>query len=222
MAPYGGGAGLGAANLENELRYRQLLAGWGAMGRRAEGYLKGAGEAESRNIQRRYRDMASSAYNSVVGRGFGNSSLMATQQQGIMRGMNEDLGALQERLNQQRLAADLAITRAKSNIIEGRTDTGPNSAQMYQMGLGLGRSGGYSPYGMMHPLQQQWLAAAMQNLMWGRQPPQPRQPNWRWLKAREIRRQRAAAGPTPAPASRRWINPNLNTKIPIWQWQGQL
>ena len=176
----GGGVGdqyadaLASANAANEQRYQQLLSGYQALGKRAEGYLEGQGESERQDIQQRYRDMASNTYNTLVNRGFANSSLLQTANQGNQREMNRELQRVGEAVNRQKLDADMAISDRLARVIEGRMDSGPDINQMLQLSQGMGRYGGqqqqpmYGPYNMAHPLRQQAMANMMNPMAaWG-------------------------------------------------------
>jgi len=202
----GGGGGLGdaysnslaSANAANEQRYQQLLSGYRELGKRAEGYLEGQGDSAKEDIEQNYRDASSSTYNTLVNRGFANSSLMSTMQQGNLRNMAREQSRVDEQVNRQKLEADMAISDRLARVIENRTDLGPNVDQGVQMAQQLGQmgAGGTGPYNMLHPLR---MMAMQQQMMMGA----PRVPNQRWADARarraQIRPFRVAANPDRRP-----------------------
>ena len=185
-SPYGGLGGayagaLDSANAANEQRYQQILGGYDALAKRSAGYLKNAGKAERKDIQRRYRAMGSDVYQTLVNRGFANSSLLGTMQQGVQREMTDEQARIAQRVAEQKLAADMAISQGRFGVMERRTDSGPDTNQMLQLAQGAGRygmgMGGYAggvpgqmgPFNMLHPLRQAWAQGAAMNLGWGRQ-----------------------------------------------------
>lgn len=134
-------AALDRANRANEQRYQQILAGYDALHGRVMGQLEGVGAAERGDIDREYRNAGSNVYSSLVRRGFGNSSLAHTMQQGVSREKMAAVGRMNDRLAQQRAGYDTAISQGKFGVMERRYDNGPDINQMLALYQGLGRAG---------------------------------------------------------------------------------
>lgn len=144
---YGGGLGggyqraLDEANAANERRYQEILGGYDALHGRVMGDLAGVGQQQTADINRSYRNAGSRTNNQLVQRGFGNSSLISTMQQGNMRERSEAQRRLQEGLLQQRAGYDTRISQGKLGVMERRTDLGPDPNQMIKLMQGMGRGG---------------------------------------------------------------------------------
>lgn len=141
-------AALNRANAANEKRYQQILSEYDALRARVMGGLEGLGAADRQAIDREYNNAASNVYSSLIGRGFGNSSLAHTMQQGVSRGRMEAQGRLNERLAAQRAAYDADLTQGKLGVMERRYDNAPDINQMLALYQGLGRAGYAGGYGM--------------------------------------------------------------------------
>lgn len=148
---YGGGLvgsfqqAMDKANAANERRYQQILSGFDDLAKRTQGNLAGLGQAQLTDINREYGNAGSNVYNTLVNRGFGNSSLPATMQQGVMRGRSQEVGRLNEQLARMRADYDMAITQGKLGAIERRSDIAPDYGQLVQLAQAMGRGGYGSP-----------------------------------------------------------------------------
>jgi hypothetical protein len=129
------------ANRMNEERYREILAGYDDLRGRVMGDLAGVGAQEKADIERDYRSMGSDVQQSLINRGFGNSSLGATMQFGVNRERLGALGRLNDRLARQRSQFDVGITTGKLGAIERRSDVGPDPAMLLQLAQAAGASG---------------------------------------------------------------------------------
>lgn len=162
------------ANKANEQRYQKILQGYDDLRGRVMGDLEGVGQQERADINRQYDQSAANARQYLVNRGFGNSNLWLNANQGTQRERMAALGRLNDRLRQQRSAADIGITQGRLGVMERRSDVGPDYNQMIRLAQGLGAS----PYGQagmpgpgirgvtfnQDPYRQMWNQAYMQNL----------------------------------------------------------
>ena len=154
--PVGGGGGAGGggglaqsfqdaidrANQANEARYRDILGGYQSRYQRGMGMLSGLGQQEARDINELYDNQAAQARQNLTSRGLGNSTLLATMQQGADRERNAELGRLNERMRQQTLATDSGLSGDTLQFMERKNDTGPNLAMLAQLAQGVGAAGG--------------------------------------------------------------------------------
>ena len=159
---YGGGGGGGGyggneffdayqsamdrANQENEARYRDILEGQQARYERGMGLLEGAGNQERADINEAYDAQGAALRQGVISRGLGNSSVSDTMQMGNLRERSNSMGRLNDRLIQQRMAADAQLSGDVLNFMERREDSGPDYNQLAQLAQMLGR-GGYGADG---------------------------------------------------------------------------
>jgi hypothetical protein len=161
VSRYGGGLigsfqqAIDKANAANERRYQQILSGYNDLAKRTQANVAGLGQAQLADINREYANAGANVYNTLVNRGFGNSSLPVTMQQGVMRGRAQEVGRLNEQLARLRAEYDMAITQGKLGAIERRSDIGPDYGQLVQLAQAMGRggygSGGYGGYGGGYP-----------------------------------------------------------------------
>lgn len=144
---YGGGlagsfqAAHDRANRANERRYGQILTGYDDLHKRVMNDLAGVGKQEASDIDRSYRNMSSDVYNSLVNRGFANSTMRHTMQQGVERERMAARGRLNDRLLSQRANYDTGISTGKMGVIERRNDIGPDPALLASMAQQMGASG---------------------------------------------------------------------------------
>ena len=97
----------------------------------ALGNLEGVGKQGRADINERFDSSKTAVQQNLVGTGLASSTIMPTMRQGVER---ERQGAL------NRLETDLA--RERNQVIQSRTDTGPNLEFLYRMMMGQG-AGGY-------------------------------------------------------------------------------
>jgi hypothetical protein len=176
----GGGAdgGMAAANQANEARYQDILNGYQQRYERSLAGLEGAGKQEAADINKLYDEQLSSINNDLVSRGMRNSSLAGNARTGNDRERIADIARLNERLRQEKLAVDAGLSKDTLDVMERKTDLGPDLALLAQlqkaasMGGGMGgvMAGGmpggggvdYAPaasLGFQNPLM--WAAQAM-------------------------------------------------------------
>ena len=158
-----------SANRANERRYGQIMQGYDALRDRTASNLQGLGAQESMDIDRSYHNLGSDAYNRLVNRGFANSSLLATMGMGINRERLASRGRLNDRLAQQRIGADMAITQGKLGAIERRNDIGPDPAMLAQLaqmqGSGGGVPSGFGSFVLPPSVNQGQVSQAYQNAL---------------------------------------------------------
>lgn len=140
------------ANEANESRYKEILQGYDSLHGRAMADLSGMGNTQRADINRSYQGQSANVYNSLVNRGFGNSSLPTTMQAGVMRNRDEAHSRLNESLARQRIGYDTAITQGKLGVMERRNDVGPDPNQLIALAQGLGRGGYGSGFRMGSPI----------------------------------------------------------------------
>lgn len=138
------------ANQANEQRYQQILSGYEGLRGRTMSDLQGLGRQERADIDRVYRGLGSDVYQRLVNRGFANSSLLGTMRQGVERERTSAYGRLNDRLAQQRIGADLAISQGQFGVMERRNDVGPDPALLVQLAQQFGASG-LGPGGSFRP-----------------------------------------------------------------------
>jgi hypothetical protein len=175
----GSGGGMAAANQANESRYRDILDGYQQRYERGLANLIGAGQQESKDINQRYDEQEARINNDLISRGLGNSTVKANMATGNDRERTADIGRLNERLRQEQLAVDAGLTKDVLDVMERKTDQGPDLALLAQlqraasMGGGMGGGGGgismgggggvdmvpASSLGFQNPLM--WAAQAM-------------------------------------------------------------
>jgi hypothetical protein len=175
----GSGGGMAAANQANESRYQDILNGYQQRYERGLANLVGAGQQENKDINQRYDEQLASMNNDLVSRGLRNSTLAGNAQTGNDRERTADIGRLNERLRQEQLAVDAGLTKDTLDVMERRSDVGPDLALLAQlqraaaMGGGMGGGGGggismgggsadmvpASSLGFQNPLM--WAAQAM-------------------------------------------------------------
>jgi hypothetical protein len=127
---------------ENEARYRDILGGYQDRYERNMNYLNGAGQQEAADIGEQYRKQGSNIQQGLVNRGLSNSTVLDTMQMGNNREYVNDLGRLDERLRQQRIATDAGLSGDELQFMERRNDTYPDYNQLAQLEEGLGAAGG--------------------------------------------------------------------------------
>lgn len=132
---------LDKANAANESRYKQIMGGYDDLRDRVMGDLEGVGAQERSDINRQYRGMAANAYQTMVNRGFANSTIPHTMRYGIERERSAAMGRLNDRLSQQRANYDSRLTEGKMGVMERRTDQGPDINQLMALSQALGRGG---------------------------------------------------------------------------------
>jgi hypothetical protein len=154
------------ANRANEMRYGELIQGFDGLHSRVMGNLDQVGNQEKADILERYSDAEKLSYQSLVNRGFGNSTMLNTMKQGTVRESNRDIARLQSELAAQRANADMAISQGKLGVMERRNDIQPDFSQMIALSQGLGQSGyggGGGP--AILPPSVDWRAVQQQGLM---------------------------------------------------------
>jgi len=132
---------LDKANAANESRYRDILSGYDALRGRVMGDLEGVGVTESQDIDRTYRNLGSDVYQRLVNRGFGNSTIPATQRMGVERERTSAQGRLAAQLARERIQADMGVSEGKMGVMERRTDEGPDVNQMIALSQAMGQGG---------------------------------------------------------------------------------
>jgi hypothetical protein len=132
----------------NEERYQQLLQGYDALHGRVMGGINALGGQQRADIDRTYRGMGADVYNTLINRGFGNSSLATTMQMGVNRERSAAQARLNDQLVRERAGYDTSITAGKLGAIERRNDIGPDPNQLIALaqGMGAARGGGYGPF----------------------------------------------------------------------------
>jgi hypothetical protein len=152
--PVGGGMGAGAGNIgnqfqaalnnarqANEARYQDILGGYQQRYQRGLGMLAGLGQQEGRDINELYDSQGSKINQDLIGRGLGNSSVMATMAMGNNRERNADLGRLNDRVRQQAMATDAGLSGDELQFMERRNDVGPDLSMLAQLAQGMGAAG---------------------------------------------------------------------------------
>lgn len=141
----------------NERRYAAIRGGssdtdaalGGYLGRYERGLanLEGLGAQEKADVDQHYNRLGSSINQGLVTRGLNNSTVAATTSMGVARERNDAMSRVNERLQNQRLGLDAALSGDQLAFMERRNDLYPDyglAAQIgYQQGAGgVGVSGG--------------------------------------------------------------------------------
>jgi len=140
----GGGSFQGeydAAKAENEARYRDVLGGYQDRYQRNMDALRGMGAQEGRDINDQFNKRQSATRSDLVGRGLGNSSLLATTAAGNDRERTDALGRLDERLRQQQVSNDAQLSGDVLQTMASRVDSYPDLNRMAQLFQGAGAAG---------------------------------------------------------------------------------
>jgi len=173
----GGGMGAGAGNIgnqfqsalnnarqANEARYQDILNGYQQRYQRGLGMLSGLGQQEGRDINELYDSQGAKINQDLIGRGLGNSSVIATMAMGNNRERNADLGRLNDRVRQQAMTTDAGLSGDELQFMERRNDVGPDLGLLAQLaqgmgaaGYGQGGGGGGGMGGYMPPMDMSYL-----------------------------------------------------------------
>lgn len=129
------------ANRANEQRYQQILSGYDDLMAQTQGVFDQQANVARQDVEQNYRNNMANAYQQLVGRGFGNSSYLATQGAGATRRRNTDLARIGANQAAQQAALNADIGMRQLGVMENRADVGPDYAQLYQMMNDLGQSG---------------------------------------------------------------------------------
>lgn len=122
-----GGDAFQAAKAANEARYAEGKQLYDERYGRNMGYLEGAGATEKAAIEQRGQEAKASTGQRLQSLGLSGTTIGQTLNAGIDRDVGTQYGALQERLNQQRLAADAGMSKDKIDFIERRNDIYPEA-----------------------------------------------------------------------------------------------
>ena len=130
-----------AANQANEARYQDALYGFYDRYRRGLGMLAGMGQQEARDINEIHDQQFARNQNDLIGRGLGNSTVMATMRMGTDRERAAALGRLNERVRGQVMNTDAGLSADVLNFMERKTETGPDPRLLAQLAQGVGAAG---------------------------------------------------------------------------------
>jgi len=87
-----------------------LVGGYQSRYDRNMAYLEGAGQQERKDILQRFADLSGQTQQALAQRGLANSTILPSLQSGLERQKSDALGGLEERLRQQRLDTDAALS----------------------------------------------------------------------------------------------------------------
>jgi hypothetical protein len=129
---------------KNEERYNQIL-GYGdptglggliGVRGRAMGYLDTLSNTERSDINQQYNNAGTQARASLAAKGLGNTTIVPTAISGIERQRSQSLGALNDRLVNQRMTADSNLSNNIYGFMERRTDSYPSLESIASISAG--------------------------------------------------------------------------------------
>lgn len=134
------------ARKANEARYGEILAGYKDRYVQAMKGLEGLGNTEKGAIADRFKSNVSKISQDMVSRGLSGTTVLPSMVMGADKLQGKELGALNERLQQQRLGYQTGLSKEMLDFMERRDDTYPQSQEYINLAMALGNAGG-GPYG---------------------------------------------------------------------------
>lgn len=129
------------ANAANDARYQDTLAGSQARYDRNMGYLNGAGQQQSKDINQQFDQQQANTNNDLINRGLRSSTIVGNM--GLQNQVERQnaQGRLQDQLRQQRISTDAALSGDTLGIMERKVDQGPDYNQLAQLAQLQGTAG---------------------------------------------------------------------------------
>lgn len=133
----------------NETRYQQGLQGFDARHQRGMAMLSGLGQQELADIRQRGEEQKSNISQRMNDLGLAGTTVGDSLRTGVDRETNADAGRAQERIRQQQVATDAALSGDTLGFLERRTDAYPDLGSyvslMQMAGQTAARQQGGSP-----------------------------------------------------------------------------
>ena len=130
------------ANAANEQRYQDILGGYDQLKGDVLGRMEGSQQQELSDVDRIYRERGADIYQRLVGRGFGNSSLLGTMGMGVDRERAASRNRVQSAYAGRMAGLEASLGTGKLGVMERRNDIAPDLNQMIALSQGMG-AGGY-------------------------------------------------------------------------------
>ena len=129
------------ANSANLGRYGDILGDLNERYKRNMGYLEGMGASEASDINDAAMQQAANVQQQMTSAGLAGTTVMPTMQAGVERQRLAEQGRLQERLRQQKLAADSQLSGDIASFKERRTDQAPDMGLYAQLAMQMAAGG---------------------------------------------------------------------------------
>lgn len=130
------------ANAKNEQRYGEILGGYNDRYTRNMGMLEGMGKQEAADINEASGAAGANVMQQLNSSGLAGTTVAPTMQMGVERQRVAEQARLNERLRQQKLAADMQLSGDTLRFKEAREDVQPDMGTYANIAMQLGAGGG--------------------------------------------------------------------------------